>query len=152
MALKGEKELICKVIMVGRQLELISKLKCLKFVLDESVTDGLECCRKITSGKKVVNAIRSLVSDRILQLQYAWVLDKNLFMPVQKLNNSMEREEKPQNYGCIYRKSKGFIGYKQNRCNGSSYVTRRREVDKVVDESVLQWSGHIERMRLQEEY
>ena len=82
MALKGEKELICKVIMVGRQLELISKLKCLKFVLDESVTDGLECCRKITSGKKVVNAIRSLVSDRILQLQYAWVLDKNLFMPV----------------------------------------------------------------------
>ena len=40
-------------------------------VLDESGTDEAECSRKVTSGRKVAGAIRSLLNARDLQLEYA---------------------------------------------------------------------------------
>ena len=40
-------------------------------VLDESVTDGAECNRKVASWRRVAGAIRSLVKSRDLQLECA---------------------------------------------------------------------------------
>ena len=54
--------------MDSRQLEYISEFKFVEYVLDESGTDGAECCRKVASGREVVFAIRSLVNVESLYL------------------------------------------------------------------------------------
>ena len=63
-------------------LEHVSEFKCLECILDESGTDGAECNRKVLSGRRVADAIRSLVNARDLQLQCARVLHETLLVPV----------------------------------------------------------------------
>ena len=58
MVLNGEERLECEVYVDGIRLEYVSEFKYLGCVLDES--DGVECRRKVASGRRVVGAIRSL--------------------------------------------------------------------------------------------
>ena len=57
------------------------EFKYLGCVLDESSTDGDECSRKVSSGRSVAGAIRSLVYVRDLQLEYAGVLHETMLVP-----------------------------------------------------------------------
>ena len=50
--------------------------------MDESGTDGAECCRRVTSLSRVAGALRSLVIARDLQLERARLLHKTLLIPV----------------------------------------------------------------------
>ena len=68
----------CEVHIDGIRLEHVSEFKYMECVLDESGTNGVECSRKVTSGR----AIRSLVNARDLQLECARVLHETLFVPV----------------------------------------------------------------------
>ena len=43
---------------------------------------GAECSWKVVSGRRVAGAIRSLVSAKDFQLQYARVLHETLLVPV----------------------------------------------------------------------
>ena len=52
------------------------------YVLDESGTDGVECSRRVASGRRVVGAIRALVNARDLHLECARVLHEILLVPV----------------------------------------------------------------------
>ena len=47
---------------------------------DESGTYEAECSRKVTSGRRVAGAIRSLVNARSLQLECARILHESLLM------------------------------------------------------------------------
>ena len=58
------------------------QFKYLGCILDESGTDDAECHRMVGSRRKVTGAIRSLVNDRGLQLEYEKVLHEGLLMPV----------------------------------------------------------------------
>ena len=62
---------MCEVHVDRIRLEHVSEFKYLGCVLDESGTDGAECNRKVVSGRKVADAIRSLVNARDLHLQCA---------------------------------------------------------------------------------
>ena len=64
------------------RLEHMSKFKYLGRVLNKSITDDAECRRKVTSGRSVTGAIRSLVNVRSLQLECARVLQGALLVPV----------------------------------------------------------------------
>ena len=55
----------------GIRLVNVSEFKYLGCVLDESGTDGVECSRKVASGRRVAGAIRSLVNARDLHLECA---------------------------------------------------------------------------------
>ena len=46
-----------------------SKYKCLGFVLNQSGTDGRKCSKKISSRRKVGDAVRSLVSSTSLRFK-----------------------------------------------------------------------------------
>ena len=59
LILNGEEGLECEVHVDGIRLEHVSEFKHLGCVLDESDTDGAECNRKVASGRKVADAIRS---------------------------------------------------------------------------------------------
>ena len=50
--------------------------------MEESGNDEAECSRKVASGRRVAVAVRSLVSARSLQLQFARVLHESLLVPV----------------------------------------------------------------------
>ena len=51
----------CEVQLVGIRFEHISEFKYLGYVLDKSGTDGIECSRKVVSGKRDAGFIRSLL-------------------------------------------------------------------------------------------
>ena len=82
MVMNGEEELECEVYIDGAHLEHVSEFKYLGCVLDEAGTDGVECSRKMESGRRMAGAIRSLVNARDLQLECARVLHETLFVPV----------------------------------------------------------------------
>ena len=63
-------------------LEHVSEFKYLGCVLDESVTDGAECSRKVENGRRVVGAIRSLINISGLQLECDRVLHETFLVPV----------------------------------------------------------------------
>ena len=63
MVLGGEEGLECEVYVNGIRLEHVSEYTYLGCVLDESVTDEAECCRKVVSGRRDAGAIRYLVND-----------------------------------------------------------------------------------------
>ena len=69
--LNGEEGLECEVHEDGIRLEHIPEFKYFGCVLDEAVTDGAECSRKVASGRRIASAIRSLVNARDLQLEFA---------------------------------------------------------------------------------
>ena len=82
MVLNGEEGLKCKVHIDGIRLEHVSKFKYLGCVLDESFTDGAECCRKVASRRRVAGAITSLVNAMNLQVDCARVLHETLLVLV----------------------------------------------------------------------
>ena len=59
----------------------MSEFKHLGCVLNESSTNGALCHRKVTSGRKVSGAIRSLINARNVQLECDRVLHETLLMP-----------------------------------------------------------------------
>ena len=59
----------CEVHVDGVCLECVSKIKYLGCVLDEAGTDGADCSSKETSGRRVAEAIRSLVNAWDLEIQ-----------------------------------------------------------------------------------
>ena len=71
MVLNREEELECEVHVDGICLEHVSEFKYLGCVLDESGTDGAECCREVASGRRVAGAIRALVNAVDFQLDCA---------------------------------------------------------------------------------
>ena len=66
IVLNGEEGLECEVHLDGINLEHVSEFKYLGFVLHKSGTDGAECSRKVASGRRLADAIRSLVNARDL--------------------------------------------------------------------------------------
>ena len=68
MVLNGEEGLEYEVLVDGICLEHVSEFKYTGCVLDGSSTDEAECLRKVSSGRRVGGAIRSLVNAKDLQL------------------------------------------------------------------------------------
>ena len=66
----------------GVHLKNVSEFKYLRYVLDKSGIDGVECSRKVASGRRVTDAIRFLVNARDLQLECVRVLHEILLAPV----------------------------------------------------------------------
>ena len=57
--LGGEEGLDCEVCVDGIRLDHVSEFKYLGCVLDKSGTDEAECSRKVVSGRRIADAIRS---------------------------------------------------------------------------------------------
>ena len=82
MVLNGMEGLECEVHVHGIHLEPVSEFKYLGCVLNESGTEVAEYSRKVASGRRVTDAIRSLVNAKDLQLECSKVLHETLLMPV----------------------------------------------------------------------
>ena len=68
MVLDGEKVSICEILVDRTRLLELSEFKYLECVLDETGGSDAGCCRKVTSGRKVAGAVRSLMKARVCSL------------------------------------------------------------------------------------
>ena len=82
MVMNGEEALEWEVYGDVIRIDHASEFKYLGCVLHESGTDGTECSRKVVSGRRVADAISSLVNARNLQLKCARVVHVTLLVPV----------------------------------------------------------------------
>ena len=81
MLIGGEDGLECEVCVNMIRSEHVLEFKYLGCVLDKSGTYEAEC-NKVTSGRRVAGAIRSLGNARSLQLECVMVLHESLLVPV----------------------------------------------------------------------
>ena len=82
MVLGGEEGLECEFCVDRIRLGHVSEFKYLGCILGESGTYEAECSRKVMSGKRVADAISSLVHAKSLKLECFRVLYESLQMPV----------------------------------------------------------------------
>ena len=61
-------------------MDHVSELKSLRFILDESSTDGAECCMKVASDRKITIRFRPLVRAKSLQIGCRKVLHYGLLL------------------------------------------------------------------------
>ena len=146
--LNGEEGSECEVCVDGTRLENVSKFKLLGFVLDESGTDEAEC-----SGRRVAGAIRSLVNARSLQLECVKVVHESLIVPVLTYGSEamIWRGKKRSRIRDVQMVNlRGSLGIRKMDKVPNARVRQlcgvRKGMDEKIDEGVLRWFGHMERI------
>ena len=131
----------------------VSEFKYLGYVLDESGTDEADCSRKVVSERRVVSAIRSLVNARSLQPVYARGLRKSLLVPVLTYGSeTMIWREKVRSRIRVVQMDNltGLLGIRRMDKVPNAQIWQlclvRKSVNEKIDEGVLQWFGHVERI------
>ena len=59
----------------------VFEFKHLGSMLDKSGTDGVKCCRKVASRRRILSTIKSLMNTKCLQLEYAKVQHDGMLVP-----------------------------------------------------------------------
>ena len=117
--------------------------------MDESGTDGAEYSRKFAF------TIRSLVNARDLQFECAGVLHETLLVPVLMYGSGtmLWKVNERSKVGAVQMDNfRGLQGIRRmdrvpkTRIGGLCGVTKG--VDERIDEGVLRWFGHVERMEI----
>ena len=137
----------------GIRLEPVSEFKYFGCVLDESGTDETECIRKLASGRRVAGAIRSLVIARSLQLECARVLHDSLMVPVLTYGSEtmIWRENEGSRIRAVHMDNlRDLLGIRrmdkiQNE-RGRQLCGVTKGADEKIDEGLLRWFDHMERM------
>ena len=118
-------------------------------VSNESGTDDVECLRKVQSGRKVESAIRTQVNDRSLQLECAWMLHEAFLMPVLLYSSETmvwRKNERSTIKDLEMDILRGLLGIIKIDRRPNIRITMTKGMDERINESVLRWFGHIERI------
>ena len=150
MVLNREEELGGDVYVDRMRLEQLKKFKYLVYVLNESGTYEAGCRRKVSS-RRVSRAIRRLVNARGLQLECARVLHEILLVSVLMYGSDImiwKEKERSRVKAVPMDNLRYLLGIRNKLPNA-----RMRELcgvtkgmDKIIDEGVLRWFGHVQRM------
>ena len=122
--------------------------------MGESGTDGAECSRKVASVRRVASAIRSLVNARDLQLECARVLHETLLVPVLMYGSMTmlwKEKERYKIWAVQMENLRVLLGIRRIDYVPNERIRElcgvKKRVDKKIDEGVLLWSCHVERMK-----
>ena len=105
------------------------------------------------SGRRIAGAIRSLVNARSLQLECTKFLHKSLLGPVLTYGNELmiwREKERSRIWAVQMDNLRGLLGIRRMdkvlnaRIRQLCRVTKG--VKEKIDEGVLRWLGHVERM------
>ena len=128
-------------------MEHVSEFKYLGCVMDESGTDGVECSRKVASGKRVAGAINTMD----LQFECARVLHEILFVPVLMYGiETMLWKERSRVRAVQIDNLRGLLGIRKMDRIPNTRIRQlfgaRKGLDERIDEGVLRLFGHLARM------
>ena len=111
--------------------------------MDELGIDEAECSRKVASGKRVADAIRTLINARSLLHECARVLHELLLVPVLMYGSeTMIWREKRSRIRAI-QMDRGLLGIRRIDKVPNAVS---KGVDEKFDEGVLRWFNHVERI------
>jgi len=149
---KGE-GVVCQIDLNGQTLEQVNEFKYLGCVLNARGTDEADCGSKVVSGRRTVGAIRSLVNARSLSMSVVKVLHEKLLVPVLMYGSEtmVWKEKERSKIRAVQMDSlRGVIGVKRVDRMRSERIREMcgitKAMDELIDESVLRWYGHVERM------
>ena len=122
--------------------------------MEESGANEAECCRReLVSGRRIESAIRSLVNARNLQLECARVLHELLLVPVLTYGSEIMiwKEKERSRFRVVQIENlRGLLGIRRMDKVPNARVRElcgvTEGVDERIDEGVLRWFGHVERM------
>ena len=116
--------------------------------------NGVECTRKVTIGRMIVGAFRSLVNARDLQPECARVLHETLVVPVLIYGSEtmLWEEERSRIRAVQIDNLKGLLDIRRmdrvpNALKRESCGVKKGS-DEKIGEGVLRWFGHVESDRI----
>ena len=122
-------------------------------VLDESGTDGAECSRNVTSGRRNAGAIRSLVNARNSHLECARVTHETLLGSVFMYGSETmlwKEKDRSKIRAVNMDNLRGLLGSRRMDRVPNARIKElwgvKRGLDNRIDEGVLRWFGHVETM------
>ena len=120
--------------------------------MGESGADGEECSRKVASGRRVADDIRSPVNARDLQLECARVLHVVLLVPLLMygIEIMLWKEERSRVRAVQMDILRGLLGINRMDRVPNAQIREligvRKGLDGRIDEDVLRWFRNVERM------
>ena len=121
--------------------------------MDKSGTDGAKCSREVASGRMVAGASRSPVNARDLQLECARLSHETLFVPVVMYDSEkMLRNEKERSRIRAVQMGnfRGLLGIRRMDRVPNPRIRElcgaKKGLDESIDEGVIWWIDHVERM------
>ena len=119
--------------------------------MGELGTNDTKCCRKVLSERKVVGAIRSLISARGLQLECVRVLLEELLMRVLLYGSEtmIYREKEGSRIRAVQMDNlRGLLGIWRMDRVMNAWIRELREVAKGIDKRINEsvWFGHNKKM------
>ena len=143
----------CEVRMNGHVLERVNDFKYLGSVVNDRGTDVDDCNARVASGRKVAGAIRLLVNERNLNMSCVNVLHEKLLVPVLMYGSECQvwKEKERSRVRAVQMDNlRGMLGVKRIDRMRNERIRElcnvRKGVDEIIDENVLRWYGHVERM------
>ena len=108
---------------------------------------------EVTSGRRVAGAIRSLVNTRDLQLKCARFLHETLLVPVLMYGSEtiIWREKERCRVRAVQMENlRGLLGIRGMDRFLNAWIRElcavRKGLDERINEGILRWFGHVERM------
>ena len=153
MVLGGVEDLECEVCIDGIRLKHVSEFKYLRCVLVISGTDEAEGSRKVASGRRIAGAIRFVINARSLKLECVRILYESLLVPILTYGRETKiwREKEKYRIRAVQMDNlKGLLGIRRvdkvSNARIRQFCGDTKRVDERIDEGVLRWFGHVERM------
>jgi hypothetical protein len=122
-------------------------------MLDDKGTDDAECGRKVSSGRKVAGAIKSLVNAKGLSLECMKVLHESMLIPVLMYGSESmvwKKRYRDKMQAVQMDNLRGVLGVRRIDKMRNERIRELCGVEKGVleriSESILRWFGHMERM------
>ena len=107
----------------------------------------------MASGRKVAGAIRFMVNVRSLQLECARVLPESLLVPVLSYGSETviwSEKEKSRIWAVRMDNLRGLLGIRRMDKVPNAQIRQlcgvTKGMDEKIDEGVLRWFGHVQRM------
>jgi hypothetical protein len=143
----------CQILLDGEQLEQVSEFKYLGYMLNEKGTDDAECCRKVSYGRKVAGAIKSLVNAKSLSLECTRVLHESMLLPVLMYGSEAmvwNPKYRSKVQAVQMDNLRGILGVRRIDKMRNEHIRElcgvKKGVNEKINENILRWFGHMERM------
>src|SRR5678815_5288590 len=122
-------------------------------MLDEKGTDDAECSGKVVNCRKVAGAIKSLVDVKRLSLECARVLREDMLLPVVMYSSEtmVWNKRHRSKVQCVQMNNlRGVLGVRRIDKMRNERIREmcgvKKGVNERINESMLRWFGHVERM------
>ena len=153
MIVGGGNENRCEVDLNGKMLEVVKEFGYLGSIVNDKGTDESDCNKRVVNGRKTAGMIRSLVNKRCLSQNCAKILHEKMLVPT-LLYGSECMVWKPKERWKIQAVQmdnlRGMLGVKRVDKMKNEEIRRKfgieKGVNELINESVLRWFGHMERM------